>query len=93
MEQNQQFQCSGDCLRCSVAQRQYCSCQHSYNTMRLIQSMQENINAMSGTVEELKAKISAIQDSEASIFDPSTETLMPKSVSVSDEITQGGVGV
>lgn len=93
MEQNQQFQCSGDCLKCSVAQRQYCSCQHAYNTMRLIQSMQESINTMSGTVEELKAKVSAIQDNEAMVFDPTAESLIPKSVSASDDITQGGVGV
>lgn len=92
MEQNQQFTCSGDCLKCSIAQRQYCSCQHSYNTLRMLQSMQESINSMSGTVDELKAKVSAIQDSEASIFDPSSETLIPKPISVSDEIAQNGDG-
>lgn len=93
MEQNQQFQCTGDCLKCSMAQRQYCSCQHAYNTMRLIQSMQESINTMSGTVDELKAKVSAIQDNEAMVFDPTADTLMPKQIPVSEDTTQNGVGV
>ena len=99
MEQNQQFTCTGDCLKCTIAQRQYCSCQHAYNTMRLIQSMQDSINTMSGTVEELKAKISTIQDNEAMVFDPTEKPETPTSLNGPSEnptghdITQGGVGV
>lgn len=70
MEQQTQFQCTGDCLKCSVAQRQYCSCQHSYNSLRIIQEMQESFKAMSGTVEELREKIGVIQNNEALVFDP-----------------------
>ena len=33
------------------------------------------MNAMAGTIEELKAKIAAIQDSEAMVFDPNAEKL------------------
>lgn len=88
MEQNQQFTCSGDCLKCSIAQRNYCSCQHSYNAMRLIQSMQESITNMSGTVEELKAKVSAIQDNEAMVFDPTAEK-----ITLPIETAQEGDGV
>ena len=43
--------------------------------MRMIESIQESIKVMSGTVEELKVKIAAIQDSEAMVFDPNGEKL------------------
>ena len=75
MEENgttatQKFVCSGDCLRCSSGQRVYCASQHAYHTMRLLQKVEETVHDMSGTIEELKAKISAIQDNEAMVFDP-----------------------
>lgn len=57
------FKCSGDCLKCHSAQRQYCAAQFTYNTMRMIEHMQ-------GTIEEMKVKIEAIQGNEASLFDP-----------------------
>lgn len=89
MEQNQQFTCTGDCLKCSIAQRNYCSCQHAYNTMRMLQSMQESITNMSGNVEELKMKVNAIQDSEASIFDPTSETLVATQMSPANTAQEG----
>ena len=72
MEQ-EQFKCTGDCLNCRKTpndrreQWQYCASQFTYNTMRMIQDMQ-------GTIEEMKAKISAIQDNEALVFNPSDTT-------------------
>ena len=78
MEQNnnQQFKCSGDCLNCRMnpverkTQWQYCSAQFTYNTMRMIEAMQQSLAAMQGTVNELAAKIEAIQNSETNVFDP-----------------------
>lgn len=67
---HQQFRCTGDCFRCQPLQRQYCAAQWSYNSMRMLESMQEAIEAMHGTVEELKVKVDAIQGNEASLFDP-----------------------
>lgn len=61
MENN--FKCTGDCLKCHPNQRQYCAAQITYNTMRMIETMQ-------GTIEEMKVKIEAIQGNEASLFDP-----------------------
>lgn len=72
-EQKQQFKCTGDCTQCLRVQREYCASQNSYYCLRMVQTMQETVNAMSGTIEEMKAKISAIQDSEASVFIPSLE--------------------
>lgn len=70
MEQQKQFQCTGDCLKCPPVQRPYCAAQHSYNSMMMLQKMQESINAMVDEISELKVKVSAIQDNEALVFNP-----------------------
>ena len=92
MEQNEQkkFQCTGDCLTCRSAndrkiQWQYCAAQFTYNTMRMIETMQEALSAMRGTVDELKEKVDAIQNSEATVFDPSESS--------DESIAQEGYGV
>ena len=72
MEENK-FKCSGDCLNCHPNQRQYCAAQFSYNSMRMIVNMQESLKAMQGSVDELKAKIEAIQNNETNVFNPSGE--------------------
>ena len=83
MEQNKQqnqFKCSGDCLNCRInpierkTQWQYCAAQFTYNTMRMIESMQSSLGAMSGTIKELQSKIEAIQNVEANVFDPTSDT-------------------
>ena len=88
MEQNQNqgqpFKCTGDCLTCRAlnerkTQWQYCASQFTYNTMRMVEAMQSEIVAMQGTVNELKAKIDAIQNSEALVFDPLSESLSENS--------------
>ena len=60
--EQKQFQCTGDCLRCMAVQRQYCASQHSYNNMRMIERMQESINALSASMEELKEMIRALPE-------------------------------
>ena len=77
MEQNQ-FKCSGDCLNCRAVndrrvQWQYCAAQFSYNALRTMQTMQDALSQMSGEIADMKSKIEAIQDSEASVFAPDTE--------------------
>lgn len=79
--ENQNFKCSGDCLKCHPAQRQYCAAQFTYNTMRMLEGLQGTITVMQGTIEEMKVKIEAIQGNEASLFDP---TDVSDSVSESD---------
>ena len=63
-EKKQGFTCSGDCLSCNAAQRQYCASQNAYNTMRMVQEMRV-------TIDELAEKIRAIESSEALVFAPS----------------------
>ena len=73
MEQNNQqnqFRCTGDCFKCQPLQRQYCAAQWSYNSLRMIEKMQETLKSMQGTIAELQTKIEAIQGNESSLFDP-----------------------
>lgn len=70
------FVCTGDCLSCHkdpVKRRNqwsYCAVQNAYNTMRMLGDMQAALKKMEGTVEELKSRIEAIQNSESNAFDP-----------------------
>lgn len=79
-EQRQEvFKCNGDCLNCRKnpnerrEQWRYCAAQFTYNTMKMVGDLQESLNAMKGTVEYLKVKVEAIQNSEANVFDPTKE--------------------
>ena len=99
MEQNnQQFRCSGDCLNCRMnpverkTQWQYCSAQFTYNTMRMIETMQQSLTAMQGSVNELAAKIEAIQNSEANVFDPTDSSVLGGSAVETQPIAQQGDG-
>ena len=69
MEQNQ-FKCTGNCIKCHPNQRQYCTTQFTYNSMRMIEDVQKALESMNATIAELQQKIDAIQGNEASIFDP-----------------------
>ena len=91
MEQNQ-FKCSGDCLRCHPNQRQYCASQFTYNSMRMIEQMQASLSTMQGTIDEMKVKIEAIQGNESSLFDPTKDDLIAKPISGATEIAQSGDG-
>ena len=81
--QNQVNKCTGDCLKCSPIQRQYCSSQMTFNTMRMLEGIQTSVASMQVTINELKTKLEAIQGNEASLFDPSD------SVSLLEEDDEG----
>lgn len=84
--EQQQFKCPGNCLKCLPAQRQYCASQHAYSNMIVLDKVMETltdmkayIETMKGTVSELALKIEAIQNSESAVFDPNGEgELFPK---------------
>jgi hypothetical protein len=46
----------------------------------MLQSLTASIEAMQGTIEELKEKVSAIQGNEALLFDPTATTVLGDSV-------------
>ena len=95
MAEETRFKCSGDCLTCRVSpnerktQWQYCAAQFTYNTMHMIESLHGEIKTMQGGLEELKAKVEAIQNTEASVFNPNEE----KSEIPISPIAQEGAGV
>ena len=93
MEQNQnpqnnqqpQFRCPEDCRRCPQQQRIYCASQHALSNMKVLDmvmgalnEMKGSIVAMQGEVSELAAKIEAIQNSEANVFDPTSTEAEPQ---------------
>jgi len=86
-QQTQQFVCTGDCKKCkSMQQWSYCASIHAYSNMKVLDKIMETllgmktqIDTMQGTIIELSAKIEAIQNGEASVFDPNGESeLFPK---------------
>lgn len=95
MAEESKFKCSGDCLNCRLnpnerkTQWQYCSAQFTYNSMRMIETLHEELKVMQGTVNEMRAKIEAIQNSEASVFNPNEENSEFPKIST----TQEGDGV
>lgn len=68
MDQN--FKCSGNCLSCSPAQRAYCSSQHAYSNMKVLDQMMGIVLGMQSDMRDLKGKIEAIQNNEAMVFEP-----------------------
>ena len=73
MEQKEPFKCTGDCLRCSIAQRQYCASQFTYNSMRMVEQLALAVEALQNTVDDVKTRLETMQGSEATIFRPSAE--------------------
>ena len=79
------FKCSKDCRQCPQHQRVYCASQHALSNMYVLDKvmdtlvkMQEQIGNMQGTIQEMAAKIEAIQNSEATVFDPNGESVEPE---------------
>lgn len=64
------FKCNGNCLGCQPAQRAYCASQHAYSNMKVLDTMMGIVLAMQGDLKNLSEKIEAIQNNEASVFDP-----------------------
>ena len=70
MADNQNFKCTGDCLKCLPAQRAYCAAQHAYSNMKVLDMVMAELLAMKGSVEAISQKIDDMQHSEDDIFDP-----------------------
>ena len=61
MAENVKQGCTGDCMKCTLFQRQYCASQIGYNNMGLIERLMAK-------VESLGEKIEAMQSNEALIY-------------------------
>lgn len=89
IDNKQTGHCSGNCMKCSPFQRAYCSSQLAYSNMRMLELVEQNMEAMQGQVAKLAEKIEAMQNNEADIFAPN---LVATPMSPAN-ITQEGVGV
>ena len=79
-----QSKCTGNCMACTILQRQYCASQLAYSNMRMLEQMQNEIT-------NIEKKIEAMQNNEATLFYPTiTEE---KSELPNNPITQSGDGV
>ena len=63
MAENTRTQCTGNCMGCTIFQRQYCASQIAYNNMRILDNVMAKIN-------DLATKVDAIQNNEAVLFNP-----------------------
>ena len=66
----QTSQCTGNCMGCTIMQRQYCASQIAYNNMRMMEDVFADIEKMMTSIGELKAKIEAIQNNEGTLINP-----------------------
>ena len=77
MEENKGYKCTGDCLKCSPVQRQYCASQIAYNNMNLLSEIMDSVDEMKKSNETMRSeidalgkKIEAIQNSEVELINP-----------------------
>ena len=63
-----QTKCTGNCMLCTIFQRQYCASQLAYSNMKMLELMQQ-------TMSDMNEKIEALQNNEATLFYPTSETI------------------
>lgn len=85
-----QFKCTGNCLNCIPAQRNYCASQHSYSNMKVLDAMMTELLSMKDGINVLSEKIEAIQSNEASIFDPNAK--LSSDLNLVEDTAQEGDG-
>ena len=61
-----QSKCTGNCMACTIFQRQYCASQLAYSNMRMLEQMQQ-------AMADMQKKIEAIQNNEGALFYPVIE--------------------
>lgn len=73
-----QSKCTGNCMACTIFQRQYCASQLAYSNMRMLELMQQTLS----TIQE---KIEAIQSNEGTLFYPTLGEDEPKDIAQSGD--------
>ena len=68
---NTSFTCSGDCLRCSVQQRIYCSSQMSRNAISMLDAI---LTSQKSILERFEAMERANRDEDNKIINPISGT-------------------
>ena len=57
--------CTGNCMQCNLIQRQYCSSQITYNNMKMMERMSEQLKELR---EELKAIKEKAESDESNVL-------------------------
>ena len=65
-----QTKCTGNCMACTIFQRQYCASQLAYSNMKMLEQMQQAAATIQQDIKALKEKVEAMQNSEAALIDP-----------------------
>ena len=65
-----QMKCTGNCMDCTVYQRQFCASKLAYNNMRMIGEMSKIITSMNESITALSDKVEAMQNNEGTLFEP-----------------------
>lgn len=55
MSEQIQFRCTGDCLVCNRAQREYCAAQKGYDNQKLLVEMREQVNSLTKRLEAMQS--------------------------------------
>ena len=80
-----QNKCTGNCMACTIFQRQYCASQLAYSNMRMLEQMQQAIHRM-------EEKVEAMQNNEATLIDPMMPVATPQVTTEPKPIAQQGAG-
>lgn len=80
-----QNKCTGNCMACTIFQRQYCASQLAYSNMRMLEQMQQAIHRM-------EEKVEAMQNNEATLIDPMMPVSTPQVTTEPKPIAQQGAG-
>ena len=65
-----QTKCTGNCMACTIFQRQYCASQLAYSNMRMLEKLQQVVVSMKENITALGEKVEAMQNNEAMLIDP-----------------------
>ena len=61
--------CTGDCKKCNIYQRGYCSSQIAYNNMNMLAGVQKSMDSLSERMARLEEKL---EHSEAELIIPNS---------------------
>lgn len=67
MEKGNSPKCTGNCMNCSVIQRQFCSSQIAYNNMKVLESIVKELS-------DMKEKVEQMQNEESVLISPTADT-------------------
>ena len=82
-----QTKCTGNCMACTIFQRQYCASQLAYSNMKMLEQMQQAAANMQQEIKTLSEKVEAMQ-SEGALIDPTGKPSAPAAHPVPAGITQ-----